>query len=135
VKRTGPEDFRGWRGRSSEVAQFQPPGEGLCLMIRGEFRHIRGVVGPRPHLGFAFASMVRNPFGALVDGFNWKTAGLSAILRAAMFFLANMGAGHHRALRRGRIGALCDLCNEYLWRNYGACAEHAAGVADSVLRC
>jgi Na+/melibiose symporter-like transporter len=54
---------------------------------------------PRPTLAEALYSLLRNPFTNLVGGFNWKTAAISAILRAIMFFFTNLRAGHNLALK------------------------------------
>lgn len=52
-----------------------------------------------PHLAEVLHDLLRRPVTALVAGFNWKTAGLSAILRAILFFFTNLRAGHALALR------------------------------------
>jgi Na+/melibiose symporter-like transporter len=54
---------------------------------------------PRPTLAEALISLLRKPFTNFIGGFNWKTAAISAILRAIMFFFTNLRAGHNLALK------------------------------------
>jgi hypothetical protein len=51
-------------------------------------------------------AVLRHPVAALVAEFNWKTASISAILRATMFFCTNLRAGHQRALRATLVEAV-----------------------------
>ena len=56
-------------------------------------------------------SLLRYPFRALVEGFNWKTAAISAMLRGVMFFFTNLRAGtsHHLAPAPTLVESmLCD---------------------------
>lgn len=43
-------------------------------------------------------ALARRPYSGIVRRWNWKSAVLSAILRAVVFFSANVGAGVHAAL-------------------------------------
>jgi hypothetical protein len=54
---------------------------------------------PRRHIADVLADVFRKPVTSLVGGFNWKTAAISAILRAIMFFCTNLRAGHTLALK------------------------------------
>jgi hypothetical protein len=45
-----------------------------------------------------------------VEGFNWKTAAISACLRALMFFCANLRAGQQLALRATLVEACFAIC-------------------------
>lgn len=70
-----------------------------------------GVPGGRgPELGAALASVLRQPFSTLVEAFNWKTAAISAILRAILFFCANLRAGQQLALRATLVEAAYAVC-------------------------
>jgi hypothetical protein len=66
--------------------------------------------GQDPALFNALAAVLRNPFLALIEGFNWKTATLSAILRALMFFFTNLRSGHQLALRATLVEAVYATC-------------------------
>jgi hypothetical protein len=50
-------------------------------------------------LGAALLDLLRRPLVNLVETWNWKAAALSAIIRAAIFLVANLRAGGHRAFR------------------------------------
>src|SRR5262252_8460545 len=77
----------------------------------------------------------RDPFNALIRRWNWKSALLSSILRAAIFFFANLSAGLpaafaalqtelvFRCVTSGFYGALTDAFCE---------AEHPWAAALSV---
>jgi hypothetical protein len=67
--------------------------------------------------------MLRHPLRALSEGFNWKTAVLSAILRALMFFLTNLRSGHSLALR----ATLVEAC-------YATCASGVFGMITQRIR-
>jgi len=62
-----------------------------------EIRHEAN--GPHQSLAEALLELLRKPFTSLVGGFNWKTAAISAMLRAIMFFFTNLRAGHNLALK------------------------------------
>ena len=47
---------------------------------------------------------------AAAESFNWKTAAISAILRATMFFFMNLRAGSHLALRATCVEAGYAIC-------------------------
>jgi len=51
------------------------------------------------NLGAALREIARNPLATLVTHWNWKSAAISAMLRAAMFFATNHRAGNHSAVR------------------------------------
>ena len=65
--------------------------------ISGEMR--RDVHGSHQNLAGALLDLLRKPVTSLVGGFNWKTAAISALLRAIMFFFTNLRAGHNLALK------------------------------------
>ena len=54
-----------------------------------------------PTVGAVFEGLLRHPVRNLVHRWNWKSAVLSSLFRAAIFFLANLVAGWHAA-----VGAL-----------------------------
>lgn len=79
-----------------------------------------GSPGAPPTVASIFASLLRRPVDLLIKRWNWKSAILSSLLRAAIFFFANLSAGLPAAL-----GA---LCTELLLRGvtsgfYGALTE------------
>jgi len=54
---------------------------------------------PQPvSVGRAFGRLLRDPFEHLVRRWNWKSALLSSLLRATIFFFANLSAGLQAAL-------------------------------------
>jgi hypothetical protein len=53
---------------------------------------------PDPTVAHALAVIARNPFRALVAGWNWKAALLSALYRAIIFFAVAMRGGWKAAL-------------------------------------
>jgi hypothetical protein len=59
----------------------------------------RDVHGPHQNLAEALLALLRKPVTSLVGGFNWKTAAISALLRAILFFFMNLRAGHDLALK------------------------------------
>lgn len=68
--------------------EVQPPSE-----IR------QNVHGSHQNLAEVLLELLRKPIPSLLGGFNWKTAAISALLRAIMFFFTNLRAGHHLALK------------------------------------
>lgn len=58
-------------------------------------------VAGAPTVGAVFQGFIRNPARHLVYRWNWKSAILSSLLRAAIFFFSNLVAGWHAA-----VGAL-----------------------------
>ncbi len=63
-------------------------------------REIRSDVRlPQQNLAEALPTLSRKPFTSLIGGFNWKTAAMSAMLRAILFFFTNLRAGHSLALK------------------------------------
>lgn len=75
-------------------------------------------------VGAVFVRLFRDPFSVLVKRWNWKSALLSSILRAAIFFFANLSAGlpaafaamrtelFFRAVSSGFYGALTESFRE-----------------------
>jgi hypothetical protein len=63
-----------------------------------------------PTLAAALLDLLRHPFAGLVEGFNWKTAAISAILRAIMFFFTNLRSGQQLALRATLVEATYAIC-------------------------
>jgi Na+/melibiose symporter-like transporter len=59
----------------------------------------RDVDHPQQNLSEALLELLRKPVTSLVSGFNWKTAAISALLRAIIFFFINLRAGHDLALK------------------------------------
>lgn len=57
-----------------------------------------GSLAPSPTVASIFASLLRRPFDLLIKRWNWKSAILSSLLRAAIFFFANLSAGLPAAL-------------------------------------
>jgi hypothetical protein len=57
-----------------------------------------GSPGTPPTVASIFASLLRRPFDLLIKRWNWKSAILSSLLRAAIFFFANLSAGLPAAL-------------------------------------
>jgi Na+/melibiose symporter-like transporter len=71
--------------------------------ISHEFRH--DTHDPHQHLVHVLADLFRKPFTSLLSRFNWKTAAISAMLRAIMFFFSNLRAGHNLALKATLVEA------------------------------
>lgn len=65
----------------------------------------RDVNGLHQNLAEALLDLLRKPVTSLVAGFNWKTAAMSAMLRAIMFFFTNLRAGHILALKATLVEA------------------------------
>ena len=51
-----------------------------------------------PTVSAVFCGMVRHPIRHLFRRWNWKSAVLSSLLRATIFFFTNLVAGWHAAL-------------------------------------
>jgi|SRR5215469_11072739 len=78
----------------------------------------------RPTVGAVFLRLLSDPCGLLVRRWNWKSAVLSSLVRAAIFFLVNLSAGlpaavaamHtellFRAVSAGFYGALTEAFRE-----------------------
>jgi len=83
-----------------------------------------GSPGPDRSVGAVFFRLLRDPFSVLVKRWNWKSAFLSSLLRAAIFFFANLPAGlpaalaamqtelFFRAVSSGFYGALTESFRE-----------------------
>jgi hypothetical protein len=56
-------------------------------------------------LGAALADIARRPVTNLVGAWNWKTAMVSVVIRAALFFATNLRAGRASALRASLVEA------------------------------
>jgi hypothetical protein len=54
---------------------------------------------PEDHIGKAVGEILLHPIRTLVPMWSWKAAGMSAALRAATFFITNLRAGRHEAVR------------------------------------
>ena len=75
-------------------------------------------------VGAVFLRLLRDPFSVLVKRWNWKSALLSSVFRAAIFFFANLSAGLpaalaamqtellFRAVSSGFYGALTEAFRE-----------------------
>jgi Na+/melibiose symporter-like transporter len=72
--------------------------------ISGEIRP--NAPAPQQNLAEALLGLLRKPVTGLVGGFNWKTAAMSALLRAIMFFFTNLRAGHTLALKATLVEGL-----------------------------
>jgi hypothetical protein len=66
----------------------------------GEHQVPHAVAGP-PTVGGVFHGLIRHPAKHLIHRWNWKSAVLSSLLRAAIFFFSNLVPGWHAA-----VGAL-----------------------------
>lgn len=76
--------------------------------------------GPQKSVLAAFAQLFRHPGDFLLKKWNWKSAILSSLLRASVFFAANISAG--------LPAAVAALCTELAFRGitsgfYGALTE------------
>ncbi|HXP82944.1 MAG TPA: hypothetical protein VN976_23790 [Verrucomicrobiae bacterium] len=58
-------------------------------------------VADAPTVGAVFEGLLRHPVRHLIHRWNWKSAVLSSLFRAAIFFFTNLAAGWHAA-----VGAL-----------------------------
>lgn len=56
-------------------------------------------------LGAALLDIVRRPVTNLVTAWNWKTAAVSVVIRAALFFTTNLRSGRGSALRASLVEA------------------------------
>jgi hypothetical protein len=56
-------------------------------------------------LGAALADIVRRPVTNLLGAWNWKTAMISVVIRATLFFTTNLRAGRGSALRASLVEA------------------------------
>jgi len=56
-------------------------------------------------LGAALLDIVRRPATNLLAGFNYKTAAISVVVRAALFFTTNLRSGRASALRASLVEA------------------------------
>jgi len=95
-----------------------PPGK--SPISEGRLAH-QTLLPPAVSVKQAFARLLRHPVDALVRRWNWKSAILSSILRAALFFFANLSAGFS--------AALAATSTELVFRGitsgfYGACTEN-----------
>jgi hypothetical protein len=75
-------------------------------------------------VGDVFHGFVRHPIKQLIQRWNWKSAVLSSLFRAAIFFFANLAAGWHaavgalfaelalRAVTSGFYGAITEAFSE-----------------------
>jgi hypothetical protein len=57
-------------------------------------------------LGTVLGTMVRRPVRTLMPVWSWKSAGISALLRATTFFATNLKAGEFDAVRAGLVEAV-----------------------------
>jgi hypothetical protein len=81
-------------------------------------------VAPTRTVGDVFQGFVRHPVKQLIQRWNWKSAVLSSLFRAAIFFFANLSAGWHaavgalfaelalRAVTSGFYGAITEAFSE-----------------------
>ena len=86
--------------------------------------HNPGSQGADRSVAAAFFRLLRDPFSVLVKRWNWKSAVLSSLFRAAIFFFANLAAGlpaalaamqtelFFRAISSGFYGALTESFRE-----------------------
>jgi hypothetical protein len=75
-------------------------------------------------VGDVFQGFIRHPVQQLIHRWNWKSAVLSSLLRAAIFFFSNLAAGWHaavgalfaelalRAVTSGFYGAITEAFSE-----------------------
>jgi len=82
---------------SAIVEELQAPNE-----QRAEIAASKPVAPPRatdgPTVGAVLEGLLRHPAQYLIRRWNWKSAVLSSILRAAIFFFTNLVAGWHAAM-------------------------------------
>jgi hypothetical protein len=62
--------------------------------------------GQDEDLGAVLRAVVRRPVRTLMPVWSWKSAGVSALLRAATFFATNLRAGRVNAVRAGLVEAV-----------------------------
>lgn len=62
-------------------------------------------LAPEQDLATALRSCVLHPITTLLPNWSWKSACISALLRATTFFVTNLRAGHNEALRAGMVEA------------------------------
>lgn len=61
---------------------------------------------PTADLGVQLRAVARHPLRTLVPMWSWKSASLSALLRASTFFATNLRAGRFDAIRAGLVEAV-----------------------------
>jgi hypothetical protein len=83
-----------------------------------------GPIAEPPTVGAVFEGIIRDPARNLLQRWNWKSAVLSSLLRAAIFFFTNLAAGWHsavgallaelalRSVTSGFYGAVTELFSE-----------------------
>jgi hypothetical protein len=59
---------------------------------------VRPRAAPAPTVGAVLRGLLRHPVQNLIHRWNWKSAVLSSLFRAAIFFFTNLVAGWHAAL-------------------------------------
>ena len=60
---------------------------------------------PEESLQSALHDLLEDPIGSVLLAWNWKAAMVSALLRAGTFFLSDLHAGRHQAVRAGVVEA------------------------------
>jgi hypothetical protein len=63
------------------------------------------VVAKEESLGAALLDIVRRPVTNLLAAWNWKTAAISVLIRAVLFFTTNLRSGRSSALRASLVEA------------------------------
>lgn len=61
---------------------------------------------PNDHLARHLRTILRHPIRSLLPMWSWKSAALSALLRASTFFVTNLRAGRYDAIRAGLVEAI-----------------------------
>jgi hypothetical protein len=74
-------------------------------MIVAEERRGAGDAGETQTVGSALAEILRDPVRNLLGAWNWKTAMISVLIRATLFFSTNLRAGRGSAVRASLVEA------------------------------
>ena len=67
------------------------------VLLQPDLRRSQVVHTDGPSVGYVLRNLVRHPVRYFVRRWNWKSAVLSSLVRSALFFLANIGAGFDAA--------------------------------------
>ena len=92
-------------GEEPAVSQLEPdPPNGLAqtsAVLVPDLLAARALTPDAPTVAAVFNELLHRPARLLIERWNWKAAVLSSLLRATIFFFANLAAGWHAA-----VGAL-----------------------------
>jgi hypothetical protein len=79
-----------------------------------------GSINDKPTVGAVLIGLIRNPGRYLIARWNWKSALLSSLLRATIFFFTNLISGLHAALGAMLAELILRACTSGF---YGAITE------------